>query len=431
MKIKIKKIINYLFAEDEDLSLEHQLLLTSVILGTLTSVVGSVVNAILTTSLLAAIIPFILSFILFVVYYYIRVKKIIKPLVYPIIILGIISIGIIWLFNGGIDGSNILPAIVILILSLTMVSDKEKVVVLFFYLVVISSVYLIEWFSPHLIVRFPSREERWLDEFITIIYTAVLIFFIVKYLHKNYQKEKQKVVESERQLLKLNADKNKFISILGHDLRGPLSGILMFLGYFEKNIDKFDKQEIEGKVKLLNTSFTEVYNMLEDILKWGRAQMANFPFRPEYMQFEFICKRVIDHLKLSALNKNIELSYSESCKTQVWADKEILIIVLRNLLSNAIKFTPYGGTVKVSVISESEKHIICVEDSGIGIHPEKLVNLFDISQIQSTLGTEHEKGTGMGLLLCKEYVEKHNGKIWVESISGQGSRFKFTLPIQK
>jgi signal transduction histidine kinase len=162
---------------------------------------------------------------------------------------------------------------------------------------------------------------------------------------------------------------------------------------------------------------------------WARSQQGEIPFKPQILSFTDICHDAIEVLKPSANAKNIELNYIASDEITVFADIDMLKTVLRNLVSNAIKFTNSGGRININAEENSGNVIISVSDNGVGITPDILAKLFDISEVITTKGTAKETGTGLGLLLCKEFVEKHGGKIWVESELGKGSEFKFTLPI--
>jgi len=168
---------------------------------------------------------------------------------------------------------------------------------------------------------------------------------------------------------------------------------------------------------------------LENILIWARAQQGKIPFDPQILSFTDNCKDAIEVLNPIAKAKNITIDYSTGNHTNVFADIDMIKTVLRNLVSNAIKFTNNGGTISITAKQIDSNITISVSDNGIGISPEDITKLFDISKVLSTKGTAEETGTGLGLLLCKEFVEKHQGKIWVESEVGKGSDFKFTLPI--
>lgn len=230
------------------------------------------------------------------------------------------------------------------------------------------------------------------------------------------------------ELQKLNADKDYFMSILAHDLKSPFNSILGFLNLLGNNLHKYDINEIERQVKIVHDSAQSTYNLLEDILLWALSQSGKLQFEPKEINFKSSCDGVVEMFKPNATNKNITINYIEAENIKVFADINMLNTILRNLISNAIKFTNNGGNINIYAEQNSSGVIITVSDNGIGISPEILSNLFDITQMNSSRGTANEKGTGLGILLCKEFVEKHGGKIWVESLLGKGSEFKFTLP---
>jgi Signal transduction histidine kinase len=230
------------------------------------------------------------------------------------------------------------------------------------------------------------------------------------------------------QLVQLNNDKNLFISILAHDLRSPLGVLLGLSDLLTENIRQFNIDKIEKLVNEINQSAQNTFTLLQDLLKWSRVQSGKIPFEPQNLSFKYICKDIIKILNPNAVAKNITINYSGGEEINVFADVDMLKAVLRNLVSNAIKFTNNGGAININTEVNSGNVTISVSDNGIGIEPESLTKLFDISKIHTTTGTAKEKGTGLGLLLCKEFVEKHGGKIWVESECGKGSIFYFNIP---
>ena len=237
------------------------------------------------------------------------------------------------------------------------------------------------------------------------------------------------VKQYEKQLIKLNSDKDRFMTILAHDLKSPFNGLIGLSGLLVKNVHKFDLAKIENVAKVIHQTAIQTYNLLEELLLWTRAQSGKLPFKPEKLNFTSICNDIVDNLKLEAGNKNITINNFDSNELEILADMNMVKAILRNLLSNAIKFTNIGGTIDICTEKNHENVTIVVSDNGIGIQPDTLSKLFDISHIITTEGTANEKGTGLGLLLCKEFVEKHNGKIWANSKYGQSSEFKFTLPL--
>jgi signal transduction histidine kinase len=237
------------------------------------------------------------------------------------------------------------------------------------------------------------------------------------------------VKQYEKELLRLNADKDLFISILAHDLKSPFNALLGFSELLTENIHKYDIAEIENHVNRINKSAQNTYKLLEDLLKWSRAQSGKIPFEPQKLSFTDICKDILEILKPNADAKNITINYNPADEINIFADIDMLKTVLRNLVSNAIKFTSKNGAINIRAEENSGNVTISVSDNGTGIAPDNLTKLFDITQIQTSTGTAEETGTGLGLILCKEFVEKHRGKIWAESEVGAGSDFKFTMPI--
>ncbi|RPI66936.1 MAG: PAS domain S-box protein, partial [Ignavibacteriales bacterium] len=235
--------------------------------------------------------------------------------------------------------------------------------------------------------------------------------------------------ESREKLLQLNANKDVFISILSHDLRSPFQNLLGLSEVLTEGIHELNIDEIEKLANQINTTTRITYTLLEDILMWAGTQQGKIPFKRQNLGLSGICRNVLEVLNPNAKAKNIVISSLIGDQLNVFADADMLKTVLRNLVSNAIKFTSNGGTINISANEFPENVTISVSDNGIGIPPDNLANLFDISKVLSTRGTAKETGTGLGLLLCKEFVEKHGGKIWVESEVGRGSDFKFTLPI--
>ena len=234
-----------------------------------------------------------------------------------------------------------------------------------------------------------------------------------------------------KRLLRLNADKDRFITILAHDLRNPFSSILGFLELLSENIHTYTVDEIEHQIHIVNHSAQNTFNLLEDLINWTQSQSGKLPYEPQNLNFSDICLNVVEILKSNASSKNMTINYGKKEVISVYADVNMLKTVLRNLVSNAIKFTHPGGQIDINAEKTQSNITVSVSDNGIGIEPEILNKLFSITQMHSTIGTAAEKGSGLGLVLCKEFVEKHGGKIWVESELGKGSTFKFRLPLNE
>jgi signal transduction histidine kinase len=212
-------------------------------------------------------------------------------------------------------------------------------------------------------------------------------------------------------------------------LKSPFNNLLGLSEVLTDEITNLKTEEIEDIAKDIHKSAKIANKLLDDILLWARAQQGKIPFKPQILSFKDICKDTLEILTPNANAKNITINYSATDEINIFSDIDMLKTVLRNLVSNSIKFTNCGGSINIDAKQNSENITISISDNGVGIPPENLAKLFDISEVLTTKGTAEETGTGLGLLLCKEFVEKHCGKIWVESEVGKGSDFRFTLPI--
>jgi len=231
-------------------------------------------------------------------------------------------------------------------------------------------------------------------------------------------------------LLQLNADKDLFMSILAHDLRSPFNGLLGLSELLIENIHISDADTIENMAIHINKSAQIAFNLLEDLLMWTRSQSGKIPYERQKISLRDICADILEIIKPIAEAKNISISFMTDDEIIVFADIDMLKTVLRNLVSNAIKFTDPGGRIDIHAKQNQTNVTITVSDNGIGMAQATVNKLFD-GTLHSTKGTSNESGTGLGLFLCKEFVNKHGGKIWVESVEGEGSSFIFTLPIAK
>jgi len=253
---------------------------------------------------------------------------------------------------------------------------------------------------------------------------------VISFSDITIQKKAELIINQQNEeLKKLDADKNRFITILGHDLKSPFNSILGFLNLLKNNIHKYDIDKIENQINIINNSAQNTFILLEDILLWARAQSGKLSFKPQKANFIIICTEIINNLINNANEKKITINCFENEKTILSADLDMFKTILRNLLSNAIKFTNEKGKINIYAEKKQTNAIITISDNGVGIDKENQSKLWEISQQYTTTGTAAEKGTGLGLLLCKEFVEKHGGKIWVESELGKGSNFKFTMPL--
>ena len=259
------------------------------------------------------------------------------------------------------------------------------------------------------------------------LFTSILMFILAINLIAARAKTRRIQVLNE-ELKKVNVNKDRFISVLAHDLKSPFNSLLGFSELLTEKFSEFEKHEIENYIQLIHSSANVAYNLLEELLLWARVQTDHFPYNPIEINLIEFCKNQIEDHSLIAGKKNISILINPSSSVFVFADEMMLKVIFRNLLVNAIKFTHEGGIIRITTSTKKKWVTITVRDNGIGMSPEELSKLFDVSHFQSKLGTANEKGTGLGLLLCKDMITKHGGKIWAESTPGQGSQFSFTLP---
>lgn len=238
----------------------------------------------------------------------------------------------------------------------------------------------------------------------------------------------EKVKIRTQELEYANATKDKFFSIIGHDLKGSFNSLI---GFSEILIDDFEELDNAGKMNFLNRIkglSEKTYSLLQNLLDWARMQTGQIQYNTEFFDIGFITEDTIEMQKHHAESKKIILQSDIPEDIYVYADKNMISTTIRNLISNALKFTAEGGEVKVSMELMKKTVTVNVTDTGIGMKPEKLDKLFKISEKVKTYGTAKEEGTGLGLILCKEFVEKNKGKLTVTSEQGKGSCFTFTVP---
>lgn len=231
-------------------------------------------------------------------------------------------------------------------------------------------------------------------------------------------KELQQVLES----------KNKLFYILSHDLRSPFNGILAFSQTLAEEAETLTRDEIQDFSQTVLTSAEQFMHLIDNLLHCTRFELGTLEYQPANIAIDTVVINVLTLLKGNAAQKKVDLVYKSHPGTEVFADSTMLHSIFQNLIGNAIKFTPVDGCVTIQAVDQGTMIQVSVIDTGIGVSPEKLAGLFESMAGRTTDGTAGEKGTGLGLLLCKDLVEKHGGRVWVDSVIGQGTSFHLTLP---
>ena len=240
------------------------------------------------------------------------------------------------------------------------------------------------------------------------------------------------LIQSERKLREANATKDKFFSIISHDLKSPFVTLLGFTEMLADDYEEFDEETRKGFIKDIQDSAKKSFGLMENLLQWSSSQRGEIEITPEKLDLNELVSETVNVLEPVAKQKCVKVNVEIPEQTSIQADKNTISSVLRNLVSNAIKFNKEDGEVKISGETKDNCVNVKVEDNGLGISEDDVKSLFRLDVPHKKIGkTTQNKGSGLGLILCKEFVDKNNGKIWVESELGKGSMFSFSLPVKK
>ena len=266
-----------------------------------------------------------------------------------------------------------------------------------------------------------NRDSRKVYFLIIVTISVVLLLGLFLWLYLSKRKT-NKIISD------INNQKDKFFSIIAHDLRGPFNGFLGLTELMAEDIDTLSTEDIKFAAVNMKSSAQNLFNLLENLLEWSRMEQNLIPFDPKELVLQSILSHSILTLYDSAHKKEISINTDIENVKIVFADKNMFQAIIRNIVFNAIKFTPKNGTISIQTKQDATNTIITVIDNGIGMSPNIAENLFKLDIQNNRIGTEEEPSTGLGLILCKEYIEKHNGKIWIESDVGKGTAFHISFP---
>ena len=347
----------------------------------------------------------------------------------------------ILLFNlhlNDFDESYLLWLIVVPIMSFFLIGGKIS-----FLIVSIFYIYIVGFLIINIDIIGPVRFN--LIDIFNIIFSAIssltgIYFFELSRIDtkekmlKDISRRKdaeEEVYQYSKKLEVAIAEKDKFLSILAHDLRNPLGTLKSFIQLYYESENIFTEEQKKESLLSMKNSSEEVYNLLENLLEWSRCQRGFINFYPSEISLHACFEKAIGINKATSENKRVSIINDIPLNTKIFADENMLSTIIRNLLTNALKFTPVGGSPITVMIGENDNfsgvHFM-VRDNGVGMSKEKIKSLFRIDANISTPGTSKEKGSGLGLLLCKEYVKKHKGELWVESQPGEGTTFHLRFP---
>ena len=262
---------------------------------------------------------------------------------------------------------------------------------------------------------------------VLMILACILAVYILVLAYKN-NKFQNNIIDLNKKVMKDTIEKDKFYSIVSHDIMNPFNALLGFSKILKDAVKEGDQKEIEECSTIVHQSANRISSLLQNLLVWSRVQNGKLQFLPKSCNINQLISETLAIVTPIAKNKDIKLKWDVNGEITAEIDKNMIGSVLQNLTTNAIKFTERGGEVTISAFSESDKLNFIVSDTGLGINEEQLQKLFKLDKASSSRGTDDETGTGLGLIISKEFIEKHQGQIWAESTPGKGSKFCFTIP---
>lgn len=440
---------HFVFGEDETFDVQKRIFLLITHITLLIIFAGIIVNISLGLDISLTIVT-IASFFA-VLFFHSIVKKDGLKTKYAVsfFILSVAVLSYLWFKNGGYNGNNNVLIFVYFIVVITILPNKYRLFSFIIYSIMIIGLIILQYFSPGFIVPYQSEQQRFVDLTIGYLLYLVLAYVIQKTILNNYESEReivksknlqlnelitklnianQKLEESLKTVGDLNSSKDRFVTILSHDLRSPFHSLMGLSQTLNDEFDNFSEADKKHLATQINLSIGKIYSFLEELLLWGRIQKNSlFPtFAPANI------KKLIEQI-ISVLAESVEkkkITFDINCSEELIAvlDKELISIVIRNLISNSIKFSVKGKKIIIEAKRDANVLIFKITDHGMGIPAEMLSQLFKIDEVTTRLGTDGEKGSGMGLILCKDIIKKHSGELEVQSTVGEGTTITVKIP---
>jgi signal transduction histidine kinase len=409
------------------------------------------VNIITGFPLILIIFAFIIN-IIFLILFFLTKKSDEKEIeIYYYIFWGIIFVCFpyFWISKGGVNSVLILLFLLIYIgFFLTTKKEYQSRILIFSILYIISLV-LIDFWIPEIIVQYQSKNQRLADLIIgSVVYLSVSHYLMKTVSNqRDFEQRKLKlrndqldalVKERERlnfrlelslkEIESMNISKNRFISIIAHDLRSPFQGLLGVSRLLNENYDNLNDSEKKHLLVKLNNLLESQYSFLEELLLWGRLQRTNVNLKVEKLNLKEILLKVVNHLKGILEKKKLKLNIHTSQDLEIYSDANLISTVYRNIISNAIKFSPLDGEIEILVDCQENYCVTKIKDYGLGIAEEDLQNLFRPDVKVNRKGTDGESGSGFGLMICHEIITKLDGKITIDSKEGYGTTVSILIP---
>ncbi len=422
------KMGNNSINEDEQGILKNLIYKKASLIALIASLIGLSINLSLGLSDLFSLSIAFISIAYATFYYFAQFRN--RYFTNAFVLMSQIGLMLTWYSEGGLSGP-VLPLFVIAIIVFTAIAaPKFYMLYLFISILNIIGLFLLEQSRiGDYLIQYPSKFYHDLDISFTLIVSVVSIFYLSRYIKNIFVNKHNVTVQQKNELEQLNHTKDKFFSIIAHDLRGPFNGLIELTKLMsDKSVD-LSKSELQDLSARLNESAKNAFNLLENLLDWAKMNQGMIAYKPQKIRLREFVSIHLAAIQDLANRKGIITANNISSSTEVFADSYMLQAIIRNITINAIKFTKKGGFVSISANTIDESIVeVAINDNGIGMDEKTVDNLFAIDKQQKRIGTDNEPSSGLGLLLCKEFVEYHQGKISIESEVGKGSTFRFTLP---
>lgn len=427
---RLKQIFTYIQGDRDSLILEHRIFNIASFLGGVLLLFIALSNAFVLSNALAISIPLIVALGYLILFYFSRFEQKFLAAAMACVPLTYCSMGFMWLINGGQSGSIIHGLQISFLFFFAVLPKKLYLPFTLSHVLCVASCYITEYYHPDWIVQYTSKEGQLIDQIITLILSITCVYTIMMTIKRMYEDKTNEVQKQKEDLQELNNLKDKMLSIISHDVRGPLGQLKSVLSLV---IDGYiSKEKSEHLLKEIHKHVQETENLLDTLVTWASIQLqeGDMQMKEELIALKPIIENESKLFSSQMQQKNLIFSCIVPNQLYVTSDANILALVIRNLLSNAIKFSHLGGKIEISTIEQEKYIVLSVKDTGVGITPERLNEILELGKNSSTRGTNNEKGSGLGLRLCKEFIEKSGGKLHIESEVGKGSTFLVSIPIR-
>ena len=454
----MKDFLQKIIGDEKRFNLQHRILNISLLFGAFISILGIITNLTLDLHWSSTLIA-LFSLIIFSISYIIS-KVTIKSKLPTILGFGFLVLffsPFMWFVNAGSSGGFQYYIFFFLAAIIVITRGNIRLILIGLLGIATLSSMIIEFYHPEYIIPYPSRINKYLDltsSFI-IVFTGITIYTIIsvnqytqankKLSFKNQllKQSRKEIIEHKRKieqqkgdleqqtksLQELNETKDRFFSIISHDLKSPFNALLGLTELLQLERKDMSDAELGKLIDLINQSSEQAYNLVLNLLEWSRSQTNEIEFKPIQLNLTKLVYENVEFVKTPATNKGINILIENKLEENyVFADQNMINTVIRNLISNAIKYTE-NGEIRIKTDCSTTDCKLSISDTGIGISKESMKKLFDTNNNILAAGTKGEKGTGLGLVLCKEFIEKNQGELFVESTVNKGSTFSFSLPL--